>query len=251
MVSAYAPLFEEVWGMGSLDCDMGVDATYEKIARSIAAFERSSEVNPFSSKYDLYLRGEDRLTAKEKKGLRLFEGKALCSQCHISRPGPNGEPPMFTDFTYDNIGSPRNPLNPFYTMPSWINPDGAAWIDPGLGSFLAGAGYPAEVYDKEMGKHKVPTLRNVDLRPTMDTVKAYGHNGYFKALQSIVHFYNTRDVLMSCDVHPNPKEGVNCWPAAELPMNVNTDELGNLGLKAQEEEALVEFLKTLSDGYKP
>ena len=251
MVSAYAPLFEEVWGMGSLDCGMGVDATYEKIARSISAYERSSEVNPFSSKYDLYLRGEANLTGQEKRGLRLFEGKGKCSLCHISTPGPNGEPPMFTDFTYDNLGVPRNPMNPFYTMPSWINPDGAAWVDPGLAGFLSHAGYPAEVSDPQMGKQKVPTLRNVDLRPSMDFVKAYGHNGYFKSLESIVHFYNTRDVLPLCDMHNNPKEGLNCWPAAEVPMNVNTEELGNLGLKAQEEAALVQVLRTLSDGYKP
>jgi cytochrome c peroxidase len=250
-VSTYATMFEEVWGPGSLDCGMGVDATYEKIARSIASYERSSEVNAFTSKYDAYLRGDDRLTAKEKKGLRLFEGQGKCALCHISTPGPDGEPPMFTDFTYDNLGLPRNPMNPFYTMPAWINPDGADWIDPGFAGFLAGAGYPAEVYAPEMGKHKVPSLRNVDLRPTKDFVKAFGHNGYFKSLESIVHFYNTRDVLQPCDMHPNPKEGVNCWPAPEVAANVNTEELGNLGLKPHEEEAIVEFLKTLSDGYRP
>jgi hypothetical protein len=49
----------------------------------------------------------------------------------------------------------------------------------------------------------------------------------------------------------NPKEGGNCWPPAEVPMNVNTGELGNLGLSDLEEDAIVECLKTLSDGYKP
>jgi cytochrome c peroxidase len=249
--SPYAGMFEQVWGIGSLDCGAGVDATYEKIARSIAAFERSAEVNPFSSKYDFYLKGEANLTGKEKKGLDLFEGKGMCALCHLNQPGPIGEPPMFTDFTYDNLGIPKNPMNPFYTMPPWINPDGAAWVDNGLGAFLAGAGYPTEVYEPEMGKEKVPTLRNVDLRPYNGFVKVYGHNGYFKSLQSIVHFYNTRDVLPSCGAIKTPKEGANCWPAAEQPMNVNHDELGNLGLKPHEEEALVEFLKTLSDGYRP
>lgn len=247
----YAMMFENVWGPGSLDCYAGIMATYEKIARSISAYERSSEVNPFSSKYDAYLRGMDRLTGIEKKGLRLFEGKGLCAECHISRMGPNGEMPMFTDFTFDNLGIPRNPLNPFYTMPPWINPDGAAWIDPGLAGFLASAGYEPAIYEPEMGKHKVPTLRNVDLRPTKDTVKAYGHNGYFKSLNAIVHFYNTRDVLPSCESLMNPTEGKNCWPAAEVSANMNMDELGNLGLKPHEEDAIVAFLKTLSDGYKP
>ena len=40
-----------------------------------------------------------------------------------------------------------------------------------------------------------PTLRNVDKRPRPDFIKAYGHNGYFKSLKEIVHFYNTRDAL--------------------------------------------------------
>jgi cytochrome c peroxidase len=93
-----------------------------------------------------------------------------------------------------------------------------------------------------MGKHKAPTLRNVDLRPTADFVKAYGHNGYFKSLEEIIHFYNTRDVA---------GEGWmgEPWPAAELPGTINTAELGDLGLTEEEEAAIVAFLKTLSDGF--
>lgn len=249
--SSYADLFEMVWGYGSIDCGAGVADFYDKVGHSIAAYEKSAEVNPFSSKYDMYLQGKAHLTGQEKQGLRLFEGKAMCSACHITDPGSNGEPPMFTDFTYDNLGVPKNPANPFYTQPAWVNPDGAAWIDKGIGGFLAAAGYDEDVFMPEMGKQKVPSLRNVDMRPYSGFVKAYGHNGYFKSLQSIVHFYNTRDVLPTCDIVKNPKEGMNCWPAAEYAATVNHDELGDLGLKPREEEALVEFMKTLSDGYKP
>ena len=102
-------------------------------------------------------------------------------------------PPNFTDFTYDNLGVPRNPLNPFYNETEW-NPAGAAWVDTGLGGFLKTAGYSGDVYMAGWGKHKVPTLRNVDLRPANHFIKAYAHNGYFKSLEEIVHFYNTRDV---------------------------------------------------------
>jgi len=249
--STYAGLFTTVWGPGSLDCMGDVVGTYERIARSISAYERSTEVSAFTSKYDYYLAGQASLTGKEKKGLRLFEGKGMCSHCHPTTPGPYNDHAMLTDFTFDNLGVPRNPQNPFYTMPPWINPDGAAWTDYGLGAFLAGAGYGPAVYEPELGKQKVPSLRNVALRPDKSFVKAYGHNGYFKSLQSIVHFYNTRDVLPFCGDHDNPKEGLNCWPAAEVPENVNTDELGNLGLRPDEEDAIVEFLKTLSDGYQP
>ena len=156
---------------------------------------------------------------------------------------------LFTDFTYDNLGVPRNPQNPFYFEPEW-NPDGLLWVDEGLGGFLRSVG---ESYESELGKQKVPTLRNVDKRPGPGFVKAYGHNGYFKSLKGIVNFYNTRDVKPSC---PDPftteadamKQG--CWPVPEVAVNVNTDELGDLGLTPEEEDAIVAFLKTLSDGYQ-
>ena len=72
------------------------------------------------------------------------------------------------------------------------------FVDLGLGGFLLNAGYPAWTYQPELGKVKVPTLRNVDKRPNPAFVKAFGHNGYFKSLKQIVHFYNTRDVLRMC-----------------------------------------------------
>jgi cytochrome c peroxidase len=99
----------------------------------------------------------------------------------------------------------------------------------------------------------VPTLRNVDLRPDLDFLKAYGHNGFFKSLEGIVHFYNTRDVLDACPGAYTEAEALaaNCWPAPEVAENVNTAELGALGLTPEEENAIVAFLKTLSDGYVP
>lgn len=234
--SSYAGLFEQVWGVGSLDSKKGgVAATYEKIGRSIAAYEKSTEVNPFTSKYDYYLKGQVNLSEQEAKGLALFEGKAMCSGCHISEPGPNGEPPMFTDYTYDNLGVPRNPENPYYTAPTSTNPEGTNWVDPGLAGFLAKAGFAEDIWAPELGKHKVPTLRNVDKRPYPGFVKAYGHNGFFKSLEEITHFYNTRDVAP--------------WAPPEVPVNVNSDELGNLGLTAGEEADIVAFMKTLTDGY--
>lgn len=238
LASKYSVLFKTVCG-ASYD----VANYYECIARSISAYERSKEVNPFSSKYDRWLAGTAQLTAQEDWGRQLFEGRGKCAGCHISRPGPNNEPPLFTDFTYDNLGIPRNPLNPFYYEPAW-NPLGTAWVDEGLGGFLRKAGYP---YDDHIGKFKVPTLRNLDKRPDELMVKDYGHNGYFKSLKEIVHFYNTRDVLPSCAYQFMPFPGVNCWPEPEVAANVNRTELGNLGLSEEEEDALVAFLTTLSD----
>jgi len=227
--SSYKALFEEECG----PCDgIDVNQAYDCIGFAIAAYERSSEVTQFTSKYDYSLKEMATLTQEERKGFSLFKGKGKCAKCHVI----NGPKPLFTDFTYDNLGFPKNPLNPFYNEPEF-NPLGAAWVDLGLGEFLMSAGYDQNVYEKELGKFKVPTLRNVDKRPYPDFIKAFGHNGYFKSLEEIVHFYNTRDV--------------EDWPDPEVPMNINTAELGNLGLTADEEAAIVAFMKTLSDGYMP
>jgi len=247
--ASYASLFDQVWGTGSLDCSNDVAATYDRVARSIAAYERSNEVNPFSSKYDYWLKKKVKLSAEEMRGLKLFEGKGKCAECHPNKRGPKGALPLFTDFTYDNLGIPKNPRNPFYSMPALWNPDGAAFVDTGLGGYLKEAGYKQSQYAPEMGKFKVPTLRNVDKRPSPSLVKAFGHNGHFKSLKEIVHFYNTRDVLGRCEKISDPKPGMNCWPEPEVSSNLNRKELGNLHLTAQEEEAIVAFMSTLSDGY--
>jgi cytochrome c peroxidase len=86
------------------------------------------------------------------------------------------------------------------------------------------------------------------MRPRPEFVKAYMHNGYFKSLKEVVHFYNTRDALPKC-VAGDRGEKVTCWPEAEDSTNINKRQLGNLKLTDQEEDALVAFLKTLTDGY--
>ncbi len=250
----YAELFRRVWGPGSLDTKKDIDGTFERIARSIAAFERSVEVNPFNSKFDDFWRAarskgldvatidEDNLAKfkdlgldeEELRGLMLFNTQALCSACHVMT-SENGKPPLFTDFTYDNLGVPKNPENPFYSIDKKWNPDGKDWVDKGLGGYLEGTERYAKYAAENYGKHKVPTLRNVDLSPSDGFVKAFMHNGVFKTLKEVVNFYNTRD-----------KQG-SSWPPPEVAENVNEEELGELGLTPAEEEAIVLFMKTLSD----
>ncbi len=219
------------------------DTAYNYIALAVAAFEGSAESNAFTSKYDAYLAGKSTFTPKERMGLAVFNGKGKCARCHVN----NGKKPLFTDYTFDNLGVPRNSENPFYTQTAF-NPLGAAWIDLGLGGFLDSRMDYSQYAKANYGKHKVPTLRNVDMRPSPDFVKAYGHNGYFKSLKEIVHFYNTRDVLPAC-APGSPGEKVTCWPLPEIALNMNTSELGNLGLTDAEEDALVAFMQTLTDGY--
>jgi cytochrome c peroxidase len=264
----YSTLFKAVWGFDACniswptDTDMQcaseggtvplsvldrerVNQNYDAIALSIAAYEASPESNAFTSKFDYSRRGTAKLTAKEQKGFSLFMGKGKCAACHALTPAKAGGA-LFTDFTYDNLGLPSNPENPVYSY----NP---TFVDKGLGGFLESRMDYAPFAAANMGKHKVPTTRNVGKGLDAGITKAFGHNGYFKSLEGIVHFYNTRDVKQTCPGAYTEAQALaaNCWPVAEVSANVNTSELGNLKLTVDEEAAIVAFLKALSDGYMP
>jgi cytochrome c peroxidase len=218
----YASMFTEIYGKDALE---NPGQAFSYMADAIAAYERTEEFSPFNSKFDYFLRGEAELTGQEIRGFGLFvaEQKGNCAACHPSTVSADGTPPLFTDFTYDNLGAPKNPENPYYTISRDLNPDGFDFVDMGLALTV---GDPAE-----NGKFRVPTLRNVALTPP------YMHNGVFKTLYEVVAFYNTRDI--------------GPWPAPEVPENVNDTELGDLELTNQELEDIVAFLMTLTDGWEP
>jgi cytochrome c peroxidase len=230
----YASHFKQVFGSGAFS---STSTAYHNIAVAIAAYEKSSELNRFSSKYDAVMAGRATFTTQEQQGMQLFRGKGNCSSCHggcgmggggMGGGGMGGggcggggcggmSTAAFSDFTYRNLGVPRNPALPFYTELEF-NPAGAEWVDLGLGGVLNDRA--------QDGKMRVPPLRNVAL------TAPYTHNGSFTTLKEVVHFYNTRDT--------------GAWPAPEVPRNVST-LLGNLGLTGAEEDAIVAFLRTLSD----
>ena len=236
--------------------------TFDQMAQSIAGYEASHEVTAFSSKYDAVQAGKAKFTPQEQAGYDLFRGKANCNACH--RDGGPGEDPLFTDFTASNIGTPANPLLPYYAEGApdqrgyVANRNGASFVDFGVGGFLAN-GHPLSqpsavdarwqhLVPQTRGRFQVPTLRNVDKRPNDGFVKAFGHNGYFKSLKQIVHFYNTRDVLPRC-APDDPREGTGCWPAPEEIANMNKTRVGHLGLSDADEDAIVSFMQTLTDGF--
>jgi cytochrome c peroxidase len=290
--SSYAPFFEKVWGATSFAitwpsnvqqiCSMPGPApstnpvqlsaadratsnsAFDHFAQAIAQEESSSDESSFTSKFDAYLAGSTQLSSHEMNGYKLFNGKAGCNQCHLSGTATSqGDPgtaadaaPLFTDFTTNNIGIPRNMALPWYCESTpdqygyTANPAGFNSTDDGLGTILAASTNPAwqALAGKFMGKFQTPTLRNVDMRPYPTFVKAYMHNGYLKSLKEVVHFYNTSQTLPRCQ-QGSAGEKTTCWPEPEVPQNLNTTQLGNLHLSGEEEDDIVAFLQTLTDGW--
>lgn len=155
------------------------------------------------------------------------------------------------------LGWQRNPALPYYheietdEFGYVPNAAGEAAVDLGVGNFLRSPETVNEAWKALApefdGRFRVPTLRNVDKRPRPDFVKAYGHNGYFKSLKEIVHFYSTRDVLPNAKVVRQGKRS-RAGRTPETPQKLNPT-CCNLGLSGQQEDDLVAFLKTLTDGY--
>jgi cytochrome c peroxidase len=210
-----------------------VSRAYGNIALALAAFQGSDRVNPFSSRFD-----QGRMTTRQQEGEKLFGSKGKCQQCHDNK----GSDPLFTDFEYHNLGVPKNPANPVYdTLPGFV--------DPGLGGFTGQA--------RHVGKFRTPTTRNVALGQN----RTYMHNGALVSLTQVVDFYNTRDVLPVCTdaaVLADPHRwgsiefgGAGCWPAPEFGQNLDTKNMGKLGLTKEEVELIVEYLEAMSDGWQP
>jgi len=200
-------------------------ATMTAIGAAIAAYETEDvdEFEPFTSKFDYYVDGKVQLTARELNGLALFNnpGKGNCTSCHPSVHQEFTSRALFTDFSYDNIGIPRNwnipanaanPVNPFTGlslsyMPTPVNvPADAeyAYYDLGLcGPFVsdpqdAGARPDLVRLTPTCGAFKVPTLRNVAL------TAPYFHNGIFPDLHKAVEWYVTRDINNNTANNPAP-----------------------------------------------
>jgi cytochrome c peroxidase len=297
--ASYSSLYTQAYGV-PIDCKgletdpaSPVSISYKRIALSLGAYQASDEVNSFSSKRDKALKIDptfpvDGLTPQENLGHDLFYGRndtgqnrivtgpfgtgplnANCAVCHSGLPGqsgpttpppfgnnadPEGDHPnqLYTDNFYHHIGLPYN-----REVRQTINGSNGETVLPGekkgLTDHISTASFP--------GHFKTPTLRNVAKGATATFTKAYMHNGYFKNLEDVVHFYNTRDVA------PNGKcetlgiqnataaeaKANNCWPAPEFDNGGVAPGfiVGNLGLTPAEEAALVAYLKTLSDTVTP
>jgi cytochrome c peroxidase len=170
---------------------------------------------------------------------------------------------LFTNEEAVNLGIPKDWQIPYLyeNKPDQFgyvaNSLGPNFVDFGVGAFLLSNNNPNPFWrqfaPQYMGAFQTVTLRDVDKRIRPNFVKGYMHNGYLKSLKEVVHFYNTRDVLPRCPPFTSPftrppGEGVTCWSAPEVAQNENK-MIGNLHLTPQDENDLVAFLKTLTDGF--
>lgn len=252
----YLQQFTDLFGADVLN---NPQTTLERIGQAIAAFETEDpRFHPFDSKYDFWTQGKAQLSAQELNGFRLYNNpqKGNCAACHVDNPSANGTPAMFTDFTYDNLGVPRNThiaANDDNTTLSYVPYNGDnehRYYDLGLcgplRQELAG-------HVDLCGAFKVPTLRNIAL------TAPYFHNGQFNTLQDTLGFYVRRDTdptewfptvngsVVKFDDLPQPfRRNVN---TQEVPYNRQLGEAPDLS--PTEIKDVVAFLCTLTDGYDP
>jgi cytochrome c peroxidase len=239
--AAWANEFRSVYGD---DVFADVDAAFAKLTQALQRFQlEDSAFHAYTSKYDAVLRGEATLSAQEERGRVLFDSpaKGNCAACHPSGLNEDGSHPLFTDFTYDNLGVPRNPA-----IPENANP---AYYDLGL------CGRAALAERTELcGAFKVPSLRNVALRRT------FFHNGRFTTLKDALTFYVQRDTHPEKWYPRDAQGGIDKFddlPVA-LRSNVNTEEApydrhpGDApALTDAEIDDVIAFLRTLTDGWQP
>lgn len=219
--SLYVDSFKKIFGADIFKND---DKAYEAMTIAIASFERTDEFSPFDSKYDRYLKGEYDLTPLEDLGKSIFfsNNNNSCANCHVLK-GEDKEGETFTNYQYHNIGTPAN--NELRVK------NGVKAIDEGL---LANSNV-SDVAQK--GKHKVPTLRNVAV------TGPYMHNGVFKDLKTVVEFY---DKYNNKDRNIDPETN-KPWDEPEVKDNISLQELKANKLTDRKVEALVAFMKLLTD----
>jgi len=217
----YVNSFKTLFGNDILEDE---EKAYAALTQVIAAFERTDEFSPFDSKYDRYLKGEYDLTPLEDLGKSIFfsNNNNSCASCHVLK-GEDKAGETFTNYEYHNIGTPANK-----TLRA---KNGVKDIDKGL---LAN---PNVKDVAQNGKHKVPTLRNVAV------TAPYMHNGVFSDLKTVVEFY---DKYNNKDRNINP-ETKKVWDDAEVKDTISLKELKASALTDRKIEALVAFMKILTD----
>ena len=239
--ASYADEFKAVFGTNIFTRP---DAAFDRLTLALQQYQREdADFRPFSSKYDEFLRGKLKLSGQETRGLALFNNptKGNCQACRPSGKAADGSFPLFTDFSFDNLGVPRNPLIARNADPAYFDLGLCARGDMAARAELCGA-------------FKVPSLRNVAQR------HVFFHNGRFNALKDVVTFYVQRDTnpekWYPLNADGSVKKFDDLPPAYHANVNIlevpyNRGPGSAPALSDAEVDDVIAFLKTLSDGYKP
>jgi len=182
-VASYADVFVQAFGN---DVFSNSDKAFTDAQAALQAFQlEDPSFHPYNSKFDLYAGNKigGALTPAEIRGMNVFTDPATgnCASCHYQGAGLNGSAALFTDFSYEAIGVPRNPEIPANAAPDF-NDMGVC--GPFRTDHLPSA---TNAPDKFCGMFKTPTLRNVATRTV------FFHNGVIHSLEQAIRFYNTRD----------------------------------------------------------
>ena len=213
-IPEYQERFRDVFGREPL---------IEDAWRAIAAFERSLVQR--DTPFDLYMLGDEKaMSADAVAGMKLFEGKAGCVQCH------NG--PFLTDEKYYNLGVPDN----------WgFEEDALKQITVRYEQYAKGVSeetyrstktdlglYYQTKQKSDRGKFRTPTLRYLTFTPP------YMHNGMFFTLEEVVDFYDAGggDDAVAAVYGPDA--------------TTKTELLEPLGLTDTEKKQLVAFMEALT-----
>jgi len=193
---------------------------------AIEAFEKTKTFAPFDSKYDRYLKDEYDLTVLEDLGRTLFfsNDNLTCAKCHLLK-AEDEEGETFSNYEYHNIGVPSNPV---LIQKEIIATD---FIDHGL------LDNPHITDKKHDGKFKVPTLRNIAV------TAPYMHNGVFTTLKGVMEFYdkyNNKKRVNNPETHKP-------WAKPEVKKTINLDLLEAKKLTDRKIDALIAFMKLLTD----
>jgi cytochrome c peroxidase len=242
----YAAQLRQVFGDKVFDSPQIAVAAAGAALQSFQKEDRS--FHPYSSKFDLYRANKQggTLSPQELRGLLLYMApdKGNCNACHLIGAGNGGSQDISSDYSYAAIGVPRN-----RDIPANADP---AYFDLGLCGPLRQDHQPASAGARNAycGMFKTPILRNAGTR------QAFMHNGVFKSLREVLHFYATRDTQPEL-WYPKDAQG-RVLKFEDLPAEYrgNLDrqmplDLRKAGAKPPLSEAeiddLLAFLNTLTD----
>jgi cytochrome c peroxidase len=169
------------WEMMTADDRFAVLQIMANQGKAVATYE--SRLISRDAPFDRFVAGDATAISDEaKEGLRLFLGKAACSDCHNT--------PFFTDQKFHNLGVPQTGPNVPATDQGRFE-DVSELLKHPLNSASPYNDDPAiapldglKQEDADKGRFRTATLRSIA------KTAPYMHDGAFASLRDVIDFYN-------------------------------------------------------------